>query len=110
MKNYKEYLDYCQSLAEDIDDNYPDTMEVLDRINEIADGCQHVIYYSKAWDLVNMMREYNHELFMQAVDEVKDATPEFDGDIYRHMTWIAFCLIRDGIQSVYESSKVEEVA
>lgn len=115
MKNYKEYLDYCKSLAEDINDNYPDTIEILDRIHEIADGCQHVIYYSKAWDLVNMMREYNSELFMQAIEEmeaisaVEENRTHLDNDIHKLMTWIAYILIRNGIQSAYESSQVEEV-
>jgi len=102
MKNYKEYIDYCQSLAEDINDSYSDDIEVTERIHEIADGCQYVIYYSKAWDLVNMMRDYNHELFMQAVEEVRDNGFEFEGDINTHITWIAFFLIRNGIYSAYQ--------
>jgi len=110
MKNYKEYLDYCQRLAEDINDSYSDDIDVNDRIHEIADGCQYVIYYSKAWDLVNMMREYNHELFTHAVEEVRDNGFEFEGDIDRHMTWIAFFLIRNGIYSAYQQIGSKEVA
>jgi len=110
MKNYKEYLDYCKSLAEDINDSYSDDIDVNDRIHEIADGCQYVIYYSKAWDLVNMMRGYNHELFMQAVEEVQDNGFEFEGDINAHITWIAFFLIRDGIYSAYQTIESEVVA
>lgn len=115
MKNYKEYIDYCQSLAEDINDSYSDDIEVTDRIHEIADGCSHVIYYSKAWDLVNMMREYNHELFNEAVEEVRDNGFEFDNedamrDLNTHMTWIAFFLIRNGIYSAYQHIESEVVA
>ncbi len=110
MKNYKEYLDYCQSLTEDINDSYSDDIELTDRIYEIADGCQYVIYYSKAWNLVNMMREYNHELFNEAVEEVRDNGFEFEGDIDAHITWIAYFLIRNGIYSAYENNKVKEVA
>jgi hypothetical protein len=112
MKNYKEYIDYCQSLAEDINDSYSDDIEVTDRIHEIADGCQYVIYYSKAWDLVNMMREYNHELFMQAVEEVQDNGFEHElaGDVNKLMTWIAFFLIRNGIHSAYQHIESEVVA
>ena len=111
MKNYKEYLDYCKSLAEDINDNYPDTIEILDRIHELADGCQHVIYYSKAWDLVNMMREYNHDLFNIAVEEVRDNCFEFEGDINAHITWVAYFLIRNGIYKAYQQLESrEEVA
>ena len=110
MKNYKEYIDYCQRLAEDINDSYSDDIEVTDRIHEIADNCQYVIYYSKAWDLVNMMREYNHELFNEAVEDVMDNGFEFEGDIHAHITWIAFFLIRNGIYSAYQHIESEAVA
>ena len=113
MKNYKEYIDYCQNLALDISEDYTlDEIEVTDRIDEIADGCQYVIYYTKAWDLVNMMREYNHELFMHAVEEVQDNGFEHElaGDVNKLMTWIAFFLIRNGIHSAYQHIETEAVA
>ena len=110
MKNYKEYLDYCQSLAEDVNDSYSDDIEVNARIHEIADGCQYVIYYSKAWDLVNMMREYHYEKFNDAVDEVRDSGFEFEGDINAHITWLAYYLIRNGIYSAYQHIESKEVA
>ena len=111
MKNYTDYIDYCQNLALDISEDYTlDEIEVTDRIHEIADGCQYVIYYSKAWDLVNMIREYNHELFIHAVEEVQDNGFEFEGDINAHMTWIAYFLIRNGIHSAYQHIESEVVA
>ena len=113
MKNYKEYIDYCQNLALDISEDYTlDEIEVTDRIDEIADGCQYVIYYTKAWDLVNMMRDYNHELFMQAVEEVQDNGFEHElaGDVNKLMTWIAFFLIRDGIYSAYQHIEESSLA
>lgn len=110
MKNYKEYIDYCQRLAEDVNDSYSDDIDVNDRIHEIADGCQYVIYYAKAWDLVNMMREYHYEKFNDAVDEVQGSGFEFEGDINAHMTWIAYFLIRNGIHSAYQHIESEVVA
>ena len=109
MKNYKEYIDYCQSLAEDVNDSYSDDIDVNDRIHEIADGCSHVIYYSKAWDLVNMMREYDYEKFNDAVDEVQlwgGATY----DLHKLMTLIAYTLISNGIHSAYQHIESEVVA
>jgi hypothetical protein len=62
-----------------------------------------------------MMREYNHDLFMQAVDEVRDNGFEFDNedamrDLNTHMTWIAFFLIRNGTYSAYQHIESEVVA
>ena len=110
MKNYKEYLDYCQRLAEDVNDSYSDDIEVTDRIHEIADGCSHVIYYSKAWDLVNMMRLNNCELLDEAIEEVQGNGFEFEGDIHAYMTWLAYFLIRNGIYSAYQHIESEVVA
>ena len=112
MKNYKEYIDYCQRLAEDVNDSYSDDIDVNDRIHEIADGCQYVIYYSKAWDLVNMMRVCNGQLFNQAVEEVQDNGFEHElaGDVNKLMTWIAFFLIRNGIHSAYQHIETEVIA
>jgi len=110
MKNYKEYIDYCQRLAEDVNDSYSDDIEVTERIHEIADGCQYVIYYSKAWDLVNMMREYNCDLLDEAIDDWVVNGFDFKGDLHKYMTQLAFFLIRNGIHSAYQHIESEVVA
>ena len=111
MKNYKEYLDYCQRLAEDVNDSYSDDIDDINQaIHEIADGCSHVIYYSKAWDLVNMMRVCNGQLFNQAIEDVQDEYCSFGNDINKHMTLIAYFLIRNGIHSAYQHIESEVVA
>ena len=110
MKNYKEYIDYCQRLAEDVNDSYSDDIDVNDRIHEIADGCQYVIYYSKAWDLVNMMRVYNNELLDEAINDWVANGFEFKGDLHKYMTKLAYFLIRNGIHSAFQHSESEAVA
>ena len=112
MKNYKEYLDYCQSLAEDVNDSYSDDIDVNDRIHEIADGCSHVIYYSKAWDLVNMMRLNNCELLDEASNEMRDERYLLlgkDEDVHSYMCGLAYYLIRNGIHSAYQHIESEVV-
>ena len=106
MKNYKEYIDYCQRLAEDINDSYSDDIELNDRIHEIADGCQYVIYYSKAWELVNMMRECDYEKFKESADEVH-LEISHSYDLHKLMTLIAYNLIRNGIHSAYQHIESE---
>jgi CRISPR/Cas system CSM-associated protein Csm2 small subunit len=117
MKNYKEYIDYCQRLAEDVNDSYSDDIDDINQaIHEIADNCQHVIYYAKAWDLVNMMREYHYEKFTDAVDEIREndycgnVLRDYLTDINKHMTLIAYTLIRNGIHSAYQHIESELVA
>ena len=110
MKNYKEYLDYCQRLAEDVNDSYSDDIDINDLIHQKADGNEYTIYYGKAWDLVNMMRLNNCELLDEAIDEVQGNGFEFQGDIHAYMTWIAYFLIRNGIYSAYQHIESEVVA
>lgn len=112
MKNYKEYIDYCQRLAEDVNDSYSNDIDVNDRIFELADGNEYVIYTGKAWELVNMIRECNSELFDDAVETVQDNDycGIYDGDIHKHMILIAFTLIRNGIYSAYQHIESEVVA
>jgi len=113
MKNYKDYIDYCQRLAEDVNDSYSDNIDVTDRIHEIADGCSHVIYYSKAWDLVNMMRLNNCELLDEASNEMRDERCLLlgtDEDVHSYMCGLAYYLIRNGIHSAYQHIESEVVA
>lgn len=100
MENYKEFLDYCRLRAEDINEWYND-IDLADRIHEMADGSTHVIYYSKAWDLVNMMRLNNCELLDHACEEIRDNGFEFRGDINAYMTSITYYLISNGIRDAY---------
>ena len=110
MKNYKEYIDYCQSLAEDVNDSYSDDIDINDRIHEIADGNEYTIYYGKAWDLVNMMRLINCDLLDEAIDDWVVNGFEFKGDLHNYMTQLAFLLIRNGIHSAYQHIETEVVA
>jgi len=111
MKNYKEYIDYCQRLAEDVNDSYSDDIELTDRIHEIADGCQYVIYYSKAWDLVHMMQWANRELLEEATNEAgRWCTYENENDINAYISELAYYLISNGVYSAYQHIESEVVA
>jgi hypothetical protein len=39
MKNYKEYLEYCDRLAKDVDDSYSDDIDINKRIHS---AYQHI--------------------------------------------------------------------
>jgi hypothetical protein len=57
MKTYTEFNDYIDLLASD----YDGEQDIYDFCYEQAEGSEYVIYYGKAWDLVNMIRcsDYN---------------------------------------------------
>lgn len=63
MKNYIEFKDYINMLAADFEaSGHEDAAEYA---HEAADGSEYVIYYSKAWELVDTVRSYNIDLFCE---------------------------------------------
>jgi len=61
MKNYIEFQDYINMLAADFKDSgYEDC---TDYAHEAADGSEYVIYYGKAWGLIDTVRSYNSGLY-----------------------------------------------
>ena len=63
MKNYNEFQDYIAMLAADFKDSGYTYGE--DYAHEAADGSEYVIYYGKAWDLVDTVRSYNSDLYFE---------------------------------------------
>ena len=63
MKNYIDFRDYINMLAADFKDSGHD--DATDYAHEAADGSEYVIYYSKAWDLLDTVRSYNSDLFCE---------------------------------------------
>ena len=114
MKTYKEYLDYCNSIASVMNADYSDDLYDINQvIHNNADGSCHVIYYSKAWDLVNMMRSNNCELLDEAANEMRDERCLLlgeDEDVHSYMCGLAYYLIRNGIHSAYNKLETKEVA
>lgn len=84
LKNLKEFHDYIAELAEEWDDEE----DVYAFCHRQADNSEHVIYYSGAWDLVNMIRVANRRLLDEAEEEIDN-----DAAIDEVMTRLAYQLI-----------------
>jgi len=68
-----------------------DTADMLDHVDMIADGRPEVIYYSRAWDFVAMIREYDWSLYSDAQEMLAEQFT--DGlEIDRMMTQMAYCI------------------
>jgi len=63
MKNYIEFQDYINALAADFKDSGHE--DATDYAHEAADGSEYVIYYGKAWDLIDTVRSYNSDLYFE---------------------------------------------
>lgn len=62
--NYAEFNDYIDTLVSDYDREAYDYFG--DYCHEAADSSQYVIYNGMAWDLVNMIRIADYDLFNDA--------------------------------------------
>lgn len=63
MKNYIEFQDYIKMLSADFKQS--GHKYVQDYAHEAADGSEFVIYCGKAWDMIEIVRSYNSDLFFE---------------------------------------------
>lgn len=69
---YKDFNDYIDQLAAEYN---PDEYEYFgDYCHECADSSEHVIYYGKSWELVNMMRVSDYSI----LEDAEFALSDFD--------------------------------
>lgn len=62
MNTYNEFTQYIDSLAMD----WNGEQDLHDFCHETADGCEYVIYYGRAWELVDLIRWHNRSVFDSA--------------------------------------------
>jgi hypothetical protein len=86
MKTYNEFNDYIDLLASD----YDGEQDIYDFCSEQADSSEYVIYYGKAWDLVNMIRCSDISLLDDAEASLEYATFE---SIYQTMSLLTYEII-----------------
>lgn len=118
IKTPKDIMDYCKSIVEDTIndiesvDGKVDETELMERIEQDIDGDEYVIYYAKAWDLVNAARGYS---------EMFDAGEEYAREIGAFgevesldglMTKVSYSILHEEcmrvLQEDYADSFVEE--
>jgi len=104
---YQEAQTEAQEIAEAVIsevDTYGGDAEEL--IHQACDGNMHVIYYSRAWDLVSSIRLYDHNLFIDAemsVSGMLDGSETLDQQI----TIMAYEILRMMVTHEYEQFTLE---
>ena len=69
LNNLKDFNDYINTLASEWDSEQG--LDLHDFCIEQADNSEYLIYRSKAWDLVNMIRNYDYSLLVAAEDAIE---------------------------------------
>ena len=109
MKTYKDYLDYCAELAQDIIDQGQGD-DPHDAIHERAENSPNVIYHGPAWDLVDVVRRCHGGLLNDAesrADELGLPLGEFS--LNSLMSCLAFHILGIGIEKAL-NEKLAEVS
>ena len=100
MENINDFNKYIDDLVSEFEGE-ADYLEYNDYAHECADGSEYVIYYSKAWDLVNLVRENDYSLYC-------DSQPwAFDFESLEHIiTSVACSIITNAIMDAF--NKLEQ--
>ena len=103
MENINDFNKYINDLVSEFEGEGTDYSDYNDYAHECADGSEYVIYYSKAWDLVNLVRENDYSLYC-------DSQPwAFDFESLEHIiTSVACSIITNAIMDAF--NKLEQKA
>jgi hypothetical protein len=96
---YSDYISYIELCASEWDGE----QDVYEFASECADSSEYAIYYSKAWDLVEMMRHADSGILTNADALLTENAPyEFCG-IDDLMTRLAYVMIYEGVTETIEA-------
>ncbi len=109
--NISEYTylmdNYIQTAYEEFKQD--DTRDLEDIVHELADSSQHVIYYGKAWDLVDFVRFADLSEYEEAQEMINDIG-EHTSDLDTLMTQMAYWLIYNIVRGAVEERLEEEAS
>jgi len=94
---YKEYKEEVESIV--LDAKEQDYQDAYDYLRETIDGHEWVIYYSQAWDLVTMLRNYDTNMISQAEDYLEETGYSIDKGINALMTQLAYSILLNACQN-----------
>ena len=103
--NYQEFISYIDTLAADYDESQYDYFG--DYCHECADGSEHVIYYGKAWELVNMIRLSDYSRIESAELAIEH---ELRKDINGIMSQLAYELIYQELSAAIQEIRENKLS
>ena len=90
MKNYIEFQDYINMLAAEFKDSGHE--DAADYAHECADSSEFVLYYGKAWDMIDTVRSYNSDLFCDGEAWALDLGEKYES-LDSMMTSVAYGIV-----------------
>jgi hypothetical protein len=107
--NYNEFLDHVDLLADqtvrDLDNHGG---YICDSVITQIDGSEYVIYYAKAWDLVNEIRFRDQDLYLQAsemLEDCKEGRENLDELMSLTAHWILYTMVGDKAEEILNAKE-----
>ena len=108
MNNINDFNDYINMLAADFEASGHE--DATDYAHEAADGSEYVIYYGKAWDLIDTVRSYNSDLFCEGESWALDLGERHES-LDSMVTSVAYGIIFTAVvEAVLYNALTDEVA
>ena len=105
MNNINDFNDYINDLVADYDGE-ADYSDYNDYAHECADGSEYVIYYSKAWDLVNMIRSNDYSLYCDSESWAFDLGTDLES-LDHAIVMTAYGIIHNAIIDTFNNQEQE---
>ena len=105
MNNINDFNEYISMMVADYDGE-ADYSDYNDYAHECADGSEYVIYYSKAWDLVNLIRADNYSLYCDSESWAFDLGTEFES-LDHTVAIVAYGIIHNAIIDTFNNQEQE---
>ena len=108
--NHSEYTETMYSLIDSVYEEFKrdDTQELSDIVHEVADGHQWVIYYGKAWDLVDFVRFndlHEYEEAQEMINDIGEGTTDLDTLMTQMAYWIMYNVVYGAVQERLEKEE-----
>ena len=105
MENINDFNKYINDLVADYEGE-ADYSDYNDYAHECADGSEYVIYYSKAWDLVNMIRACDYSLYCDSESWAFDLGTDLES-LDQAIVMTAYGIIHNAIIDTFNNQEQE---
>ena len=106
MENINDFNDYINDLVADYDaDHYGDHNTYA---HWCADGSEYVIYYHAAWDLVELVKRYNSNLFYAGEEFAMQSFDPKHSSLDRLITLVAYGIIYTAMMDAFNEKEQED--
>jgi len=94
MKTYRQFISYIETVSNKIIQNNDTLESCIDQTWDNARDADCVIYYGKAFDLIDVVRRNENSLLDDAIEEVENNEASDTSNFWNHCTRISYHLVR----------------